>query len=120
MKKIIIIVILVLSVGLIGTGLFFTFTDKENKNKNSDKIYSNEGIVDVDKELEKEEVHTENVHIYRTIEDAVEFLKSSYETDSVEVSYNDGTFAKIKVFPDTSEQVTYIYQIKGGDLLIER
>ena len=120
MKKIIIIVILVLSVGLIGTGLFFTFTDKKNKNKNSDIIYSNEGIVDVDKELEKEEVHTENVHIYRTIEDAVEFLKSSYETDSVEVWYNDGTFARIKVFPDTSEQVTYIYQIKGGDLLIER
>lgn len=118
MKKIIIIVILVLSVGLIGTGLFFTFTDKENKN--SDIMYSNEGIVDVDKELEKEEVHTENVHIYRTIEDAVEFLKSNYETDSVEVSYNDGTFARIKVFPDTSEQVTYIYQIKGGDLLIER
>lgn len=120
MKKIIIIVILVLSVGLIGTGLFFTLTDKENKNENSDIIYSNEGIVDVDKELEKEEeVHTENVHIYRTIEDAVEFLKSSYETDSVEVSYNDGTFARIKVFPDTDEQVTYIYQINGGDLLIE-
>ena len=118
MKKIIIIVILVLSVGLIGTGLFFTLTDKENEN--SDIIYSNEGIVDVDKELEKEEeVHTENVHIYRTIEDAVLFLKSSYETDSVEVSYNDGTFARIKVFPDTDEQVTYIYQINGGDLLIE-
>ena len=65
MKKIIIIVILVLSVGLIGTGLFFTFTDKENKNKNSDIIYSNEGIVDVDKELELvNETKLENMELY--------------------------------------------------------
>ena len=117
MKKIIIIIILVISLGLIGTGIFFSLTAKDGGFGNN---ASDEEVVNLDEEIaQNEDVHSENVHIYRTIEDATSFLKSIYETDNVVVSYNDGIIARIKVFAETDDELTYVYHINGGDLIIE-
>lgn len=121
MKKILIIVIIVLSVGLIGTGLFFTFTGTED-GKPSIIIGSsgNDEVIYIDEEIANEEdIHTENVFVFRTVEDAIEYLKGIYETQEVKATYNDGTIAKIKVFPGTNDEIVYNYQIKGGDLIID-
>ena len=117
MKKILIIIIIVVSLGLIGTGIFFGLTSNDEKLGGSSKDTE---IVNLDEEIENnEEVHSENVHIYQTVEDAKAYLASIYETDQVTVSYNDGQMARIKIFADTEDEVTYIYQINGGDLVIE-
>lgn len=117
MKKIIIIIILVVSIGLIGTGIFFGLTGDEVKMGDSP---NNEEIVNLDEEIAKnEEIHSENVHKYKTVEDAKAYLAGIYETDQVTISYNDGRIARIKLFADTEDEVNYIYQINGGDLVIE-
>ena len=113
-NKIIIAIILVLAFGLIGTGLFFTFTDKDDSKK------ENFGeVVDIEEELkDNPEVHTENVFVFRTIEDAVAHLVSLHETDDVKVTYNDGIKATIKVFAASEEEIKYTYHISAGDLII--
>ena len=119
MKKILLIVILIVAVVLIGTGIFFGLTASEDGKITLLKP-ENEEVVNLDEEIEKnEEVHSENIHKYKTIEDATLYLSGIYETDQVTVSYNDGRMARIKVFADTDEEVVYIYQINGGDLVIE-
>lgn len=121
MKKILIIVIIVLSVGLIGTGLFFTFTGtKDGKPSIIIGSSGNDEIIYIDEEIANEEdIHTENVSVFRTVEDAIEYLKGIYETQEVKATYNDGIVAKIKVFPGTNDEIVYNYQIKGGDLIID-
>lgn len=119
-NKILIIVIFVLAFLFIGLGLFFTFTG----DKNTGGLLggdSNDGeIVDVEEELlENEEVHSENVFIFRTVDDAVTYLISSYETTDVKVTYNDGVKAIIKVFADTDKEIKYNYFITGGDLIMD-
>lgn len=118
MKKILLIIIAVISIGLIGTGLYFTFFGNGNSGLG---FGSNKGeIVDVEKELiENEEIHTENVHIYRTIDDAISYLKGNYETEDVKATYNDGIIARIKVLAGTENEVVYVYHINGGDLVID-
>lgn len=121
MKKILIIILLVLAVGLIGVGIFFTFMTDDNGNSILSGGSNGSGeVINLDEEIsENEEVHSENVHVYRTIEDATAFLSQIYETNDVVVSYNDGVKATIKVFPDTDEEIRYTYHIGAGDLIIE-
>ncbi len=120
-KKIIIIIIFIVSIALIGAGVYFSITDKEGSgfgpivNSNGD-----EEIVDLEKELEEnEEIHTENIHKYKSLVDAVEYLKNIYATTDVIVSSSDDSTATIKVFGSTENEVIYIYYIGPGDLLID-
>lgn len=119
-NKILIIVIFVLAFLFIGFGLFFTFTGDKNIGGLLDGASNDGEIVDVEEELLKnEEVHSENVFIFRTVDDAVTHLISSYETTDVKVTYNDGVKAIIKVFPDTDKEIKYNYFITGGDLIMD-
>lgn len=119
-NKILIIVIFVLAFLFIGLGLFFTFTGDKNTGGLLGGSSNDGEIVDVEEELlENEEVHSENVFIFRTVDDAVAHLISSYETTDVKVTYNDGIKAIIKVFPDTDKEIKYNYFITGGDLIID-
>ena len=119
-NKILIIVMFVLAFLFIGLGLFFTFTGDENTGSLLGGSSNDGEIVDVEEELlENEEVHSENVFVFRTVDDAVTHLISSYETTDVKVTYNDGVKAIIKVFADTDKEIKYNYFIDGGDLIID-
>ena len=108
MKKSFIIIMLVLSIGLIGFGIFLGIKDK------SEKVY--EGIVDVEAELEKENVITENVDIYRTLDDAIDYLKEIYLTEDVVVTSSDEFKVYIVVLKGTEEETSYVYHVRSGDL----
>lgn len=119
-NKILIIVIFVLAFLFIGLGLFFTFTGDKNTGGLLGGSSNDGEIVDVEEELlENEEVHSENVFVFRTVDDAVTHLISSYETTDVKVTYNDGVKAIIKVFADTDKEIKYNYFIDGGDLIMD-
>ena len=119
-RKVIIIIIFIAALGLIGAGLFFTMTDKDSLGFGPISSSKDEDIVDVLKELEdNEDVHTENINKYKTIEDATSFLINTYQTANVVVSYNDGEKATIKVFADTEEEIKYNYYFGPGDLIID-
>lgn len=117
MKKIIIIIILIISVGLIGTGVYFGLTG--SKGKYGDNPDNGE-IVNLDEEIAKDEdVHSENLLKFKTVNDATDYLIGIYETNQVTVTYNDGIIARIKVFEGTENEEVYIYQINGGDLVMD-
>lgn len=111
MNKKILLIIIVIAIVLIGFGLIFTFIVGDNSNSGP--------IVDVNAELEKnEDIHMENVYRFSSLDDAIEYLKSTFETENVVVSENDDFVAKIKVLSGTDEEIVYNYIINGGDLVI--
>lgn len=113
MKKTLIIIIFVLAIGLIGTGIFFGLKDDEINNGES-PIYNYE-------EIEQEEtILSENVNIYRTIDDAIYYLKNLYLTEDVTVTSNDEIRATIVVLNGTENEVIYTYYIGAGDLIINQ
>ena len=113
MKKTLIIIIFVLAIGLIGIGIFFGLKDDEINNGES-PIYNYE-------EIEHEEtILSENVNIYRTIDDAIYYLKNLYLTEDVTVTSNDEIRATIVVLNGTENEVTYTYYIGAGDLIINQ
>ena len=118
MKKIILILIAIISVALIGTGIFFLINESDNKKNNSSVDDTSIGRFEIDDELEENNIITENVHGYRTLEDAVDYLKSSYTTEDVVVTNKGVDKITIKVFMGTEEEVTYNYFNGSGDLLI--
>ena len=118
MKKIILILIAIISVALIGTGIFFLINESDNKKNNSSVDDTSIGRFEVDDELEENNIITENVHVYRTLEDAVDYLKSSYTTEDVVVTNKGADKIIIKVFMGTEEEVTYNYFNGSGELLI--
>ena len=118
MKKIILILIAIISVALIGTGIFFLINESDNKKNNSSVDDTSIGRFEIDDELEENNIITENVHVYRTLEDAVDYLKSSYTTEDVVVTNKGVDKITIKVFMGTEDEVTYNYFNGSGDLLI--
>ena len=113
MKKILIIIMFVLAIVLIGTGIFFGLSDDSGNNT--------EEIVDVLEEIKKDEnILTENVNVYRTIEDAIYYLKNLYLTEDVTVTSNDEVKATIVVLSGTENEVSYSYFKGAGDLIINQ
>lgn len=116
MKKIIIYIVIGISVLLIALGIIFTFTEKEDKNTGS----QGNDVMNIEEIKNEENIYGDNVNIYKTLDDAVTYLKNLYLTEDVVVTYNDEIKVTIKIFKETENEMVYTYYIAGGDLIISK
>lgn len=120
MKKILIIIIVVISFLCIGLGIYFVLTD--DKEEKFDNVYSDNSsmiYIETEEELKEKNIITTNVHIYKTLQDAIDYLKSSYTTENVVVKDTTNDRVTIVVLEGTSDEAIYEYSTLDGELLIK-